>query len=376
MNQFKTKLLNEAAVKDVAAHVDEWNKIIMPRDSTILILNELSLVYEYTRKELNNKIVYVSSTEEFVEEAKKRFPDVFSIYISGHNLRKIDKRLEMKIKPNSINYIIGNPPYDGDLFLEIAELLQPYLAKDGKEVILAPTACIDNPSYKLYINMYSKLFSHFERIEKVSDELCKTFDSYNGYSALGIYVFKKEEVGRDPRKIWKNRNDDNFVEIRKKLENMEMPTISDVVVRNRYEGIIVPIGQIGGGKRYLVYDKFKYSVNGACKIINKKDSKHGIVETVPLSKYSSFGVENGRINIGIPVKTEEEADLIWKLYRDNLILRGICVFSRGGGARIDYKMIPYFSCRNGMPTEMEIINALGLSDENVKYLKELGTYKK
>ena len=369
LNKFGTDDKHEYEVNDFLGHIAEWNKLLQPRKAKVLIINEMSLVFEYAKKEYENEVVYVSTTKSNIDFVKQHVKGVFALHIGFSRLKSIAKILEVR-NMVTFDFIVGNPPYCGDLFLNISQQLQPYLTKDGKMFILAPTACLDNPSYFQYKQVYANLFSHLESLTALPDEIKNQFDSFNGFSKVGIYKFAKETVNRDINIMWEALNDEQFVEIKKKIKTSNVKMVADVMVRNTANGIIVPIADIGGAKRFMSYALFKYCNDGICTTLIK--GKNGMLHEnrIPISQQKE-GVKDNKIYCGLPCSTIQQAENVWRLYRHKKLMRGLITLAQGGSAHIDRKEVPYFPCLETIPTDKEIAQALNLNEDNVKYLKKI-----
>ena len=365
--KFGTDDRHEFIVNDFIGHVKEWNKLLQPKGAKVLIIDEMPLALEYARE---NEVVYVSTRKSNVEFVKQHFNNIKALNIRLDKLKIIAKILEVR-NMVTFDFIVGNPPYCGDLFLNISQQLQPYLTKDGKMFILAPSQCIENPGKMHYQTVYQQLFQHLETLNLVPDEMKRQFDSFNGFTNLGIYGFVKNKVNRDVNSMWEYLNNEQVVEITKKIKASRLPMVSDVLVKNTANGIIVPIGSIGGDtKKFISYATFKYCKDGICSTLIK--GKHGMLyeNKIPISKQKE-GVQDNKIIRGIPCGTEESAIRTWKLYRHNKLMTGLCVISRFGSGNNNLKQIPFFSNENHEITNKEIIEALNLNEDNVKYLKKI-----
>lgn len=357
---YGTDSLEEFKINDAVKHVNEWYKKTLLdkhnvlRNKKCLVFNELPLCISLALAE--NEVTYITTRKEYIKIAIPYAK--YAVWLPEDNILKIDSYLSMK--PSfEMNYIFANPPYDKDLFLDISEILKSHLAENGKMFVLSPTQCIENPFKNLYINTHADLFTHLESCTKVDDDFTSTFESFQGFTNLGIYTFTKEKVNRDIRKMWRNMMTKEEAALYKKIASSKLPKISDVMCKNTDKGCIVPIGTVGGCKRFLVYDKFVYYNDGECLIDGNKLS---------IKEYNGFGISNGKIAEGVPMKNTGQAIRFHKLYKDSYIMRGIFGMSLAGSQNVCHKFIPYISCENET-TDKELIEILNLNEKDLGILK-------
>ena len=135
INNFGTDTLKEDEILNWPLFIKEFIKLSDLSDNQltnkrILVINIECLARYFS---LNNDVVYLSTDIDKVNAYRKYYNNI-SIFVKPrkNKMLKVDKYLDMKTSLNSFDYIIGNPPYDRDLYLSVAEQLHPFLKEGGK----------------------------------------------------------------------------------------------------------------------------------------------------------------------------------------------------------------------------------------------------
>lgn len=367
LNKFGTDTLKEVEILNWPAFIKEFGRIFDLRQCTnkrILVINIAPLA-QYLSYLDNADIIYMSTDIDKINETRERYPAIISIFVKPdkNKMINVNKYLDMKTSLNSFDYVIGNPNYDKDLYLCVAEGCHPFLKEGGKEMILGPTLCIDNPYYYEFVNKHKDLFTHLSGVEYLSNEMIECFESFNGYTNLAVFTFEKEKVFVDINKLWKNGKNGEEISLVEKLMSKKIVKISDICKEITNNGIFVPIGDIGGGKHYLVFEKALCVKNGMvlCNVSGKR--KEYSLKWLTTKECEKKNIKYS--NIGIKVNSLEEAETVYNSYRNFDTLRGICTMSRFGSQHVKFEFIPYYCTNN----EEDIIKDLRLDTNEIAILK-------
>lgn len=366
INNFGTDTLKEDEILNWPLFIKEFIKLSDLSDNQltnkrILVINIECLARYFS---LNNDVVYLSTDIDKVNAYRKYYNNI-SIFVKPrkNKMLKVDKYLDMKTSLNSFDYIIGNPPYDRDLYLSVAEQLHPFLKEGGKEMIIGPTLCIDNPFYYDFVNKHKNLFTYLSDVEYLNKEMIECFESFKGYTNLAIISFDKKKTFNNINALWKNGKNGKEISLVEKLMSKKIIKISNVCKEITNSGIFVPIGNIGGGKHYLVFDKVFCIKDGMilCNVSGKR--KEYVLKWLTPKECEEKKIKY--TNIGIKVNSLKEAETIYNAYRNFDTLRGICTLSRFGSQHVKFEFIPYYCTNN----EEEIKQDLRLDENDVLILK-------
>ena len=321
---------------------------------------------------VNNDVVYITTSKDKADNFKY-YGNCFSIFLPGKidKLNNIMKHLDMRIDLHSFDFVIGNPPYDGELYLTIAEQVRHYLKEDGVEIILGPTQCLDNPYKTTYINNHKDLFNHLLEVEHVDKKIYECFDSFKGYSNLGKFIIKKNKSYINIDELWKKTRSEDEASLIEKIMNSSVKKISEVTTNNTKHGFCIPVGAIGGGKHYLVYDTVYCLAGGKALVESTKQKRKGH-KGITTAKWIDFLEYDGKNPLNtnttyIRVKDLQQAEIFYNAYRNFDVLRGLTTLARFGGGNIMHEFIPYYE---NPISEEEIIKDLRLNETDMKILKE------
>lgn len=376
MNKYGTKSYEEIRVIDYSemtkAYFDTLSKYddISAKSITnkkILIFNLMPL---HSYLNLANKVTVVTTNKKLSDECTNKYCNCNVILLS--DLKELEYKLNHYVDMNSLDYIFANPPYDGDLYLDIAETLLPYINENGTMNILGPMQCIQTPAPHEYKFIHQQLFSHIKSYKIMDPKYYYLFDSFKGYTDLGIIRYVKEDRQFNIHTAWREYHNKELVALYDKILNSNITKISDVIEKRADKGIIVPIGRIGGTKRYAVYNDFLLYDNGKCYVMKKENKNSGkTLQIIPISKCDAKGIENGKIVQGIRMKSVDQAIKFHKKYRNNYILKGLFGLSLCGSQNPQWNVVPYFSMENEIDNKY-IVDALKLNKTDLNILACLG----
>ncbi|MBO7693595.1 MAG: hypothetical protein J6T10_13325 [Methanobrevibacter sp.] len=369
LNKYGTKSYKEIKIKDYPAFNKCFLETAFGLDSTnirnkkILVLNldplAVSLAFD------DNDITAISTSNVNRNSYLTKYCNVKSYY--AKDITKLEEIL-CTIKKNSMDYIFTNPPYDKTLYLEISQVLLPYLNDKGSLVVFGPMMPISIPFEHRSKYLYSDLWKHLHSFSKIEEKYYNTFESFIGYTELGIMTFKQETNFYNIHKLWKKYRDNDEVRLYEKILSYKGPKMSDVVGKNLSNGTILPLAGIAGySKKYPVYDSIMYVDNGQCFV--KENDEYFLK---PLSKYEGFGVSNGKVSCGICVRNVNEAVTLYKKYRSNLIIRGLFAMSLGGSQHPHWKFMPYISY-DEIEQGVDLVDKFKLTKEDIAVLTKHAT---
>lgn len=372
MNKYGTKALTEMkivnhqdAIEEIFSALSKAENIAINTTNLqgmkILILDYLPLARFLAP---NNRMTMISGKNQNTKEFTKQYPSCKVIHINNYN--NLEKIMKNNFKENTMDFIFANPPYKKQLYLDIAQILLPYINDTGTLNILGPIDALTIPKKHTKKSNHVDLWTHLKCCGVIPRDKYDLFESYKGYSDLGIMRFVKHETGFNISNAWKQFYAKAEANLIKKVQNLSIKTISNEARKNCKQGLFVPIGLIGGKKRFLPYANFLYCNNGICYIRKKKKGKFEI-EEVPISKCKHQAIKKGVAVRAIYFNTVGEALRFHTLYKNSYILKGLFGLSLNGTAHPTYEMIPYFKCDHKI-TNNEIIDRLQLSEEELDIL--------
>lgn len=365
MNKFKTKDKAEQNVNSYANYCNVFKKYtfednIILNNKDILIFNADPLIYLAN----SNNIVCLTTHEDKFEELCRKYDNVKIVLINKENIveetKKALKQLNMKF-----DYIFGNPPYDDDLHLKVADIVRLYIKDNGSCNLIEPLSAFCLKDNK-YAKSFNNLFKHVRSYQIIDPKDHKFFESCNTFQDLGIIRYVNEITSFDVFNEWKRYYPEMINNIRMKIYHSNIPTIDDVRTKTLHRGIVVPLSHIGSVKG-CVYKNFIYINDGMVKVLKTKKSKDKNIfekaEYVPLNKLGKHP------ETGVLMKSVEQAARWHYEYYHNPILKGLDWLSHLGSARRKPSLVPYFSFETNM-TENEICEKLNLTEEESTFIKQ------
>lgn len=368
MNVFGTKELKEIKIVDYPLFWKGFIKTTFKADEVkfrnkkILLINLDALVSKLVLDSTDNELTVITTRKKNYELLKHRYK--LNIYYLD-DITKLEEFMLIKgIKKNSMDYIFANPPYDKNLYLDISETLLSYINETGSMHILGPLMPITIPFKHKSKTRYAKLWKHLSECTIFDEKYHDAFDSFKGFTILGVMTFKQKENFYNINKLWKQFYSKDEVSLYEKLMSYKGPKIKDKICKNINKGIIVPMAGIGGiTKKYAVMDSIMYVNNGECLAkINGEYTK------ISVEKYNGKGCDDGKVSQGVVVNNVDEAVRFYKKYRHNYILKGIFDMSLGGGQHPHWNIVPFFDCKNDIDDEF-IIDELKLNENDLRILR-------
>lgn len=369
-NKYGTKVLKEMPIECQEVLTKEfmkcWNKY--DRINLASIKNKHILVFDLfplaNYLSLENDIVYISTSEKLTNEFKlKHLSPAYTIALVSNE--QLEKDLDKIIKRNSMDYIIANPPYNRDLYLDIAETLLPYVVdKNGTLNMLGPILWATMPCGHEFRDKHQNLYDRLISLEIVDPETYKNFESFLGITRLGVMRFSKNKQN-DNTELWKKYEDKDTIKLIDKINSSKLPKVSDVVRRNVSFGTYVPLGDVGGfSKKYIVYHNVICVHNGEVYYYDKE----GNIKTELAMKSNLANLTRGKAATAVRMNSLDQAIRWHKAYRDNVLLNGFAGLSLFKGTHFHYDYIYYLPFDKEM-TNDEIIQYLNLDGNDIEVLK-------
>ena len=169
------------------------------------------------------------------------------------------------------DFILMNPPYDGNLHLKIVEQSIPMLTDDGILVNLSPIRWLQDPLAKYkkgsdYCKFEESVAKHIENLVEISMvDACDMFGA--GFNSdLGIYYITKNGG-------WKNNINTTKSFVDKILQKATDKSIMDIATkecwRGEYKGIFGVINSHYGDIEHFIKNDYKLFCKGRYTNTNK-----------------------------------------------------------------------------------------------------------
>lgn len=262
---------------------------------------------------------------------------------------------------------ITNPPYDGALHLKILDELTKM---SEKVVCVHPGRWVEDVLAKYKGNgATGKKYEHLKKmLTKVmmikQKDGCKMFNiGLPQDMMIGVYELGHDNNGElpiytDPKMFFSVLN--KIVEYAHNVKSL-----GDMDEENKIDGIrvevktIIPITMDGNSELYrqrdvwIVHDKVIVSVYVG-----------GVFWSLARRKCGNSKTEGTPIPHSIQFPTTELAHFFIDLYRTNVVKNIIHMVKYGQNFGSELRHIPYFDVSQGLTTEDDVLNALGITDES------------
>lgn len=371
-NIYGTKKLKEMPIRGqeifAKIFVNSWSKfdnlnIYDIKNKNILVFDFYPMA-NYLSPE--NKVTYLSTSEKMTKEFKEKHASNVKC-VSFNNIEELKQKLNKYLKTGTMNYIIGNPPYDKDLYLKICEVLLPYLTEDGTLNIIGPSQWITMGCGHQYRKVHQDLYNKLIGFELIDPDKYEHFENFLGITRVGVMRFSKngKQDTESNNNIWKEHEDKDVVSLVEKIKSSKCKKLSDVIVKNASFGTYVPLGDVGGySKKYVVYSDLICVHNGECYV-----KKNGEITKIPVLKYEGEGLNKGKAARAVMMKSLDQAIRWHDKYKSNVILKGFAGLSLFKGTHFHYDYVYYLPFDKEMTNE-EISKELNLNENNIEVLRK------
>lgn len=252
-----------------------------------------------------------------------------------------------------------NPSYDKNTHLDF---LRTAVSVSDKTISVNPLRWLQDPFHadkRSTLKQYEDVASHIEDVERFKNK--NEFD-IEIYSDLGIYLLDKNETNFDYDNYWKESKNPNIITIIKKVcYNKNVKHLSDVIEKNKREGIRVIIATIGGNRGYLpIYKDISYTINGN---IGNKDW------TECKNNGGHEKTKGSPIPLSIKFNSEEEATNFYNSYKNLKTLRFICDITVQQ-QHIQLQVLPFLNSYKHPITDKMLYKLFNFTEDEIKYIEE------
>lgn len=257
-----------------------------------------------------------------------------------------------------------NPPYDKNLHLKF---LRKIISNTKKIINISPLRWLQDPFHndkRSTLNQYKDVAKHIVDIERIKND--EQFDVAI-YSDLGIYILNDTITDFDYDNYWKTFKMEEDISLIEKISNSRtVRHLSDVVERNKKDGIRVMIGDISGNRGTLpIYKDIVYTIDGK---VNGKD-------WTECKNMGGYEKEKGSpLSNSIKFSTEQEAYNFWHSYRDLKLLEVICDLTVQQ-QNIQLDRLPFLDDYTHKITDIELYDIFGLTDTEINYVENFETFR-
>ena len=261
--------------------------------------------------------------------------------------------------------ILSNPPYNRNLHLKF---LEKYIQLADKVISIQPVRWLQDPfamDKRSTLKQYENVAKEINNIDVISNNNYssdKLFDIII-YSDLAIYTINNTDSNKiDYINFWKkSRNNIEVSIIEKVCYSDKCEYLSNVIEKNKRDGIRVLIGLFAGNRGNLpVYKDIVYTVDG---FVNDKD----------WTKCKNMGgyekPENSPLPNSILFNTEKEAENFWKSYKNLKFFKVICDITIQQ-QNLQESKLPFLNDYTHEITDNEMFDLFKLTDKEIEYIKD------
>lgn len=342
---------------------------LLCKNKRILIVNMFALAKLLA---LQNKVTYLTVDTakcDLFNSTVNKYPEKYNNDDVGILMDSKFENLENEIGNMQFDYILGNPPYNGNLHLKILDKIYKHLNPTGKLVWIAPIDwLLCTPNYfknnkntfkKLFNNELIKHYSFINTTLTIEDNF-RIFNNSRIPVKLGISIIDNSKETT----IFKDLTIDNIhTKICKKI--FDYPDkLSNHLEKNKNDGIRLNFKRIGGGvwtnRIPHTFDFFSYEYN----IIYNGYLKNGKIY-YDMNKGNQYTKKLNFIPESIKFNDENEANNFLNFYRSDII-RWYIGFMHPS-MRIHPNYFPFISDKL---SDLEICKKFKITNEEYQLIKQ------
>lgn len=281
--------------------------------------------------------------------------------MTDKELEEVKRKEIEELEQYGADILLMNPPYDKNTHLDF---LRTAVSVSDKTISVNPLRWLQDPFHadkRSTLKQYEDVASHIEDVERFKNN--NEFD-IDIYSDLGIYLLDKNETNFDYDNYWKESKNPNIIAIIKKVcYNKNVKHLSDVIEKNKREGIRVLISGIAGWRGNLpIYKNMSYAING----------KIGDEDWTEKKKYMGGAqkLDSGSpIPLSIKFNSEEEATNFYNSYKNLKTLRFICDITVQQ-QHIQLQVLPFLNSYKHPITDKMLYKLFNFTKDEIKYIEE------
>jgi len=327
-----------------------WLKNLDYKDKKILVINDYQLAIFLA---INNTVTYVTSHRDSYEMFNSYVIDNPAFGKDDISILVDDKYSNLDLTMH-FDYIIGNPPYDRQLHLKILEKV----SKLSKNIIwLSPCGTYTSnrliyaPNMIKSFDRYAKMLQHLVKNDVISNDEFEVIFGQRGQTDMSIQIYDMDYVNEDYTRFVNFENVDLIKKCMDKcLSNSWRKHLSENTDNRPYILNISPIHGMKGKPDFYNIECLTYESQLKCEYIDYVSCRGRHIK----SHQFKFNSETERHNFydAYMTKTIVWLNTLWK--KDTNVYTNY---------------IPYFGDYTHVWTDEDVMNWLGLSEEEKARLR-------